>query len=88
MTSKNKTLLLLLKNYGFMNTCSKAFSLFGNIPIIKNLSNSVLQYWADKKSTVRSKVQGCGGDPNSLCSNIEKKIWDVFLANDNSSKFY
>ncbi|XP_030020853.1 uncharacterized protein LOC115440613 isoform X1 [Manduca sexta] len=45
---------------------------------------SWIKYWADKKSTVRSKVQGCGGDPDSLCSNIEKKIWDLFLANDNT----
>ncbi|XP_012546349.1 uncharacterized protein LOC101739642 [Bombyx mori] len=58
--------------------------------IVNNISGptrpmkSWIKYWADKKSTVRSKVQGCGGDPNSLCSNIEKKIWDVFLANDNS----
>lgn len=44
---------------------------------------SWIKYWADKKSTVRSKVQGSGGDPNNLCSNIEKKIWDLFLANDN-----
>ncbi|KAJ8721683.1 hypothetical protein PYW07_002458 [Mythimna separata] len=44
---------------------------------------SWIKYWADKKSTVRSKVQGGGGDPNNLCSNIEKKIWDLFLAGDN-----
>ncbi|KAJ8730968.1 hypothetical protein PYW08_002381 [Mythimna loreyi] len=45
---------------------------------------SWIKYWADKKSTVRSKVQGGGGDPNNLCSNIEKKIWDLFLAGDKS----
>uniref|UniRef100_A0A2A4JPK5 Regulatory protein zeste n=1 Tax=Heliothis virescens TaxID=7102 RepID=A0A2A4JPK5_HELVI len=43
---------------------------------------SWIKYWADKKSTVRSKVLSGGGDPNNLCSNIEKKIWDLFLAND------
>ncbi|XP_045447509.1 uncharacterized protein LOC123655798 [Melitaea cinxia] len=43
---------------------------------------SWVKYWADKKSTVRSKVQSGGGDPNTLCSNIEKKIWDLFLSND------
>ncbi|XP_045768933.1 uncharacterized protein LOC123869892 isoform X2 [Maniola jurtina] len=41
---------------------------------------SWIKYWADKKSTVRSKVVSGGGDPNILCSNIEKKIWDLFLA--------
>ncbi|XP_047997517.1 uncharacterized protein LOC125235022 isoform X2 [Leguminivora glycinivorella] len=43
---------------------------------------SWIKYWADKKSTVRNKVISGGGDPNSLCSNIEKKIWDLFLAHD------
>ncbi|CAG5058850.1 unnamed protein product [Parnassius apollo] len=43
---------------------------------------SWVKYWADKKSTVRSKVQAGGGDPNSLSSNIDKKIWDLFLADD------
>ncbi|KAI8422537.1 hypothetical protein MSG28_006341 [Choristoneura fumiferana] len=43
---------------------------------------SWIKYWADKKSTVRNKVISGGGDPNSLCSNIEKKIWDLFLASD------
>ncbi|XP_047530429.1 uncharacterized protein LOC125066408 [Vanessa atalanta] len=47
---------------------------------------SWIKYWADKKSTVRSKVQSGGGDPNTLCSNIEKKIWDLFLANDGGNK--
>ncbi|XP_063822340.1 uncharacterized protein LOC135072370 isoform X1 [Ostrinia nubilalis] len=46
---------------------------------------SWVKYWADKKSTVRAKVQSTGGDPNTLCSNIEKKIWDLFLANDSTS---
>nr|XP_034826823.1 uncharacterized protein LOC117984303 isoform X2 [Maniola hyperantus] len=41
---------------------------------------SWIKYWADKKSTVRSKVESGGGDPNILCSNVEKKIWDLFLA--------
>ncbi|XP_072938696.1 uncharacterized protein [Epargyreus clarus] len=45
---------------------------------------SWIKYWADKKSTVRSKVQSCGGDSNILCSSIEKKIYDLFLANDKS----
>ncbi|KAL0880643.1 hypothetical protein ABMA27_001868 [Loxostege sticticalis] len=59
--------------------------------IVNNLTGptrpmkSWIKYWADKKSTVRSKVQSIGGDPNSLCSNIEKRIWDLFLANDNSA---
>ncbi|CAH0407099.1 unnamed protein product [Chilo suppressalis] len=44
---------------------------------------SWIKFWADKKSTVRAKVQAAG-DPNSLCSNIEKKIYDLFLANDNT----
>ncbi|CAG9785425.1 unnamed protein product [Diatraea saccharalis] len=39
---------------------------------------SWIKYWADKKSTVRSKVLSVG-DPNCLCSNIEKKIYDLFL---------
>ncbi|XP_059049579.1 uncharacterized protein LOC131844659 [Achroia grisella] len=43
---------------------------------------SWIKYWADKKSTVRSKVMSVGGDPNSLCSNVEKKIWDLFLSSD------
>ncbi|XP_063361502.1 uncharacterized protein LOC134650475 [Cydia amplana] len=43
---------------------------------------SWIKYWADKKSTVRNKVISGGGDPNRLCSNIEKKIWDLFLASD------
>ncbi|XP_026315273.1 uncharacterized protein LOC113226759 isoform X2 [Hyposmocoma kahamanoa] len=43
---------------------------------------SWVKYWADKKSTVRQKVQSGGGDPNTLCSNIERKIWDLFLVND------
>ncbi|CAB3223933.1 unnamed protein product [Arctia plantaginis] len=43
---------------------------------------SWIKYWADKKSTVRSKVVSGGGDPNNLCSNIEKKIYDLFIAND------
>ncbi|XP_045494764.1 uncharacterized protein LOC123693624 isoform X1 [Colias croceus] len=47
---------------------------------------SWVKYWADKKSTVRSKVLSAGGDPNILCSNIEKKIWDLFLANDGGNK--
>ncbi|XP_075974817.1 uncharacterized protein LOC142975703 [Anticarsia gemmatalis] len=47
---------------------------------------SWIKYWADKKSTVRAKVQAGGGDPNGLCSNIEKKIWDLFLADDTKSK--
>ncbi|CAH0714215.1 unnamed protein product, partial [Brenthis ino] len=47
---------------------------------------SWIKYWADKKSTVRSKVQSGGGDPNTLGSNIEKKIWDLFLANDAGKK--
>ncbi|KAF9794135.1 hypothetical protein SFRURICE_009512 [Spodoptera frugiperda] len=42
---------------------------------------SWVKFWADKKSTVRSKVQATG-DPNNLGSNIEKKIWDLFLANE------
>ncbi|KPJ15730.1 hypothetical protein RR48_09653 [Papilio machaon] len=45
---------------------------------------SWVKYWADKKSTIRSKVQSSNGDPNTLSSNIEKKIWDLFLANDSS----
>ncbi|CAH2076033.1 unnamed protein product, partial [Iphiclides podalirius] len=45
---------------------------------------SWVKYWADKKSTIRSKVQSSGGDPNTLSSNIEKKIWDLFLADDAS----
>ncbi|XP_068632830.1 uncharacterized protein [Battus philenor] len=45
---------------------------------------SWVKYWADKKSTIRSKVQSSGGDPNTLSSNIEKKIWDLFLADDTS----
>lgn len=47
--------------------------------------NNIFQFWADKKSTVRSKVQATG-DPNNLGSNIEKKIWDLFLANETGSK--
>ncbi|CAH2108065.1 unnamed protein product [Euphydryas editha] len=47
---------------------------------------SWIKYWADKKSTVRSKVQSGGGDPNTLCSNIEKKIWDLFLTSDGGNK--
>lgn len=43
---------------------------------------SWVKFWADKKSNVRAKVQGGGGDPNNLCSNVEKKIWDLFLADD------
>ena len=27
------------------------------------------------------------GDPNTLCSNIEKKIWDLFLANNGGSEY-
>ncbi|XP_026752318.1 uncharacterized protein LOC113512611 [Galleria mellonella] len=56
--------------------------------IVNNITGPIrpmkswIKYWADKKSTVRSKVQSVGGDPNSLCSNVEKKIWDLFLAND------
>ncbi|KAJ0175525.1 hypothetical protein K1T71_008684 [Dendrolimus kikuchii] len=56
--------------------------------IVNNISGptrpmkSWVKFWADKKSNVRSKVQGGGGDANNLCSNVEKKIWDLFLAND------
>ncbi|KAM3959589.1 uncharacterized protein ACR2FA_006381 [Aphomia sociella] len=56
--------------------------------IVNNITGPIrpmkswIKYWADKKSTVRSKVQSVGGDPNSLCSNIEKKIWDLFLSSD------
>ncbi|XP_026732826.1 uncharacterized protein LOC113497467 isoform X2 [Trichoplusia ni] len=57
--------------------------------IVNNLSGptrpmkSWIKYWADKKSTVRTKVISYGdGNSNNLCSNVEKKIWDLFLAND------
>ncbi|XP_049868089.1 uncharacterized protein LOC126368227 isoform X2 [Pectinophora gossypiella] len=43
---------------------------------------SWIKFWADKKSTVRAKVTSDGGNPGNLTSNIEKKIWDLFLAND------
>ncbi|KAL4715520.1 hypothetical protein ACJJTC_009146 [Scirpophaga incertulas] len=46
---------------------------------------SWIKFWADKKSTVRSKVLAIG-DPNNLCSNIEKKIWDLFLASDHNCR--
>ncbi|CAD0199677.1 unnamed protein product [Chrysodeixis includens] len=61
--------------------------------LVNNLSGptrpmkSWIKYWADKKSTVRAKVISCGdGNSNNLCSNIEKKIWDLFLSNDSGSK--
>ncbi|XP_060803905.1 uncharacterized protein LOC106130875 isoform X2 [Amyelois transitella] len=56
--------------------------------IVNNISGptrpmkSWIKFWADKKSTVRAKVQSSGGDPNCLSSNIEKKIFDLFLASD------
>ncbi|XP_052739359.1 uncharacterized protein LOC112053245 isoform X2 [Bicyclus anynana] len=59
--------------------------------IVNNISGptrpmkSWIKYWADKKSTVRSKVVSSGSDPNILCSNIEKKIWDLFLASKEKS---
>ncbi|KAI5643375.1 myb/SANT-like DNA-binding domain-containing protein [Phthorimaea operculella] len=43
---------------------------------------SWIKYWADKKSSVRAKVQAEGGNATNLTSSIEKKIWDLFLAND------
>ncbi|KAJ2949953.1 hypothetical protein O0L34_g11278 [Tuta absoluta] len=43
---------------------------------------SWIKYWADKKSSVRAKVQSEGGNATNLTSSIEKKIWDLFLAND------
>ncbi|XP_039751171.1 uncharacterized protein LOC120627292 isoform X2 [Pararge aegeria] len=60
--------------------------------IVNNISGptrpmkSWIKYWADKKSTVRSKVVSGGSDPNILCSNIEKKIWDLFLTTKDGSK--
>ncbi|XP_032515479.2 uncharacterized protein LOC116768774 [Danaus plexippus] len=47
---------------------------------------SWVKYWADKKSTVRAKVISSGGDPNHLTSNIEKRIWDLFLSKDDGNK--
>ncbi|XP_050674028.1 uncharacterized protein LOC126971680 isoform X2 [Leptidea sinapis] len=47
---------------------------------------SWIKYWADKKSTVRSKVVSSGNDSNILSSNIDKRIWDLFLANDDGNK--
>lgn len=58
-----------------------------NFLILVIMIKNMFQFWADKKSTVRSKVVSSGCDPNNLCSNIEKKIWDLFLANDTISKF-
>ncbi|XP_053612355.1 uncharacterized protein LOC128676323 isoform X3 [Plodia interpunctella] len=60
--------------------------------IVNNISGptrpmkSWIKYWADKKSSVRSKVLAIDGDPNGLSSNVEKKIWDLFLANDSPPK--
>ncbi|XP_041988292.1 uncharacterized protein LOC121739791 isoform X2 [Aricia agestis] len=41
---------------------------------------SWVKYWADKKSTVRSKVISAGGDPNTLGSPVERKIYNLFLS--------
>lgn len=38
------------------------------------------QFWSDKKSNLKLKVQTAGGDPSSLLSNIEWRIWDNFLS--------
>ncbi|CAK1549404.1 unnamed protein product [Leptosia nina] len=47
---------------------------------------SWVKFWADKKSSVRSKVISSGGDPSVLSSGIDRKIWDLFLDNDTPTK--
>lgn len=42
----------------------------------------LFQFWSDKKSNVKIKVHSAGGDPSSLLSNIERRIWDMFLSED------
>ncbi|KAG7306286.1 hypothetical protein JYU34_008886 [Plutella xylostella] len=41
---------------------------------------SWMKFWSDKKSNLKLKVQTAGGDPSSLLSNIEWRIWDNFLS--------